>query len=215
MIHAYNASYLDDAMCNLGDMLDYAIHDLGLNGDEFFISFIETGIAKQFEEGNPKYITGMSGVELVNTVLVMQEKEIQAIKPRNKNFDEPEYWSGWALAYFQWFCGKRFVDIYNRGLTIEKILSLYDGLFDEDVSDFVKAAEKIIKLDKKDKVTNLARIRKARGLSQRQLANESEVSYRMIQLYEQRQNDINKASVATIVNLARVLACEVEDILER
>ena len=37
----------------------------------------------------------------------------------------------------------------------------------------------------------------------------------MIQLYEQRQNDINKASVATILNLAKALACDVEDILER
>jgi transcriptional regulator with XRE-family HTH domain len=64
-------------------------------------------------------------------------------------------------------------------------------------------------------VTNLAKIRKARGLSQRQLSNESEVTYRMIQLYEQRQNDINKASVATVVNLARALGCDVEDILER
>lgn len=215
MMHAYNDTYLDDAMCNLGDMFDYAIYDLGMDGDEFLISFIETGVASQFEIGNPKYVTGMSGVELVDSVLLKQGKDIQAIKPRNKNFDEAEYWCGWALAYFQWKTSLRFVDIFNRGLTIEKILSLYDGLHDEDVEEFVKEANKIISQKRRDKTTNLAKIRKARGMSQRQLSNESEVTYRMIQLYEQRQNDINKASVATILNLAKALACDVEDILER
>ncbi|WP_027438572.1 helix-turn-helix domain-containing protein [Lachnospira multipara] len=215
MMHSYNDTYLDDAMCNLGDMMDYAMFDLKLNGDDFFTSFMETGVATQFEMGNPKVITGMSGVELCDLVLIKEKKEIQAISPRNKEFDEPEYWCGWALCYFQWYSGLRFIDIYRRGLTIEKILSLYDGLHDEDISLFVKEAYKIINSKKKEMVTNLAKIRKARGLSQRQLSNESEVTYRMIQLYEQRQNDINKASVATVVNLARALGCDVEDILER
>ncbi len=36
-IHAYNESYLDDAMQNLGDMLDYALVDCGYAPDEFFL----------------------------------------------------------------------------------------------------------------------------------------------------------------------------------
>ena len=36
MTHAYSKSYLDDAMQNLGDMLDYAIVDCGYASDEFF-----------------------------------------------------------------------------------------------------------------------------------------------------------------------------------
>lgn len=215
MMHAYNDTYLDDAMCNLGDMMDYAMYDLGLNGDEFFVSFIESGIAAQFEMGNPKYITGMSGVELVDAILVKKEKEIPAIKPRNKDFDESEYWCGWAYAYFQWKTGLRFVDIYEQGLTIEKMLFFYERFHDEDVEEFFKEAYKFLKSRNKNKITNLAKIRKARGLSQRQLSKESEVTYRMIQLYEQRQNDINKASAATIVNLSKALGCDVEDILER
>ena len=69
MTHAYNELYLDDAMKNLGDMIDYAIQACGYEPDEFFSLFIASGIATQFETGNPKYVTGMSGVELAQAVL--------------------------------------------------------------------------------------------------------------------------------------------------
>lgn len=36
----------------------------------------------------------------------------------------------------------------------------------------------------------------------------------MIQLYEQKQNDISKAQVNIVLNLAKVLGCEVEDLIE-
>lgn len=49
---------------------------------------------------------------------------------------------------------------------------------------------------------------------QQQLSEASGVTLRMIQLYEQRQNDINKARVDVVVSLAHALGCEVEDILE-
>ena len=35
----------------------------------------------------------------------------------------------------------------------------------------------------------------------------------MIQLYEQGQNDISKAQVSVVVNLAHVLHCSVEDLI--
>lgn len=37
MTQAYSESYLDDAMQNLGDMLDYALVDCGYAPDEFFL----------------------------------------------------------------------------------------------------------------------------------------------------------------------------------
>ena len=33
-------------------------------------------------------------------------------------------------------------------------------------------------------------------------------------LYEQRQNDIGKAQVTVVLNLAKALCCEVEDLIE-
>ena len=64
MTNAYSELYLDDAMHNLGDMVEYAVCDLGFDPDTFFGWFIFSGIAEKFENGNPKYLTGMSGYEL-------------------------------------------------------------------------------------------------------------------------------------------------------
>lgn len=38
---------------------------------------------------------------------------------------------------------------------------------------------------------------------------------RMIQLYVQKQNDINKAQAGTLLSLAKTLGCEMQDLMER
>ena len=57
-------------------------------------------------------------------------------------------------------------------------------------------------------------MRKASGLTQKKLSEDSGVSLRMIQLYEQKKQDINKAGAQSLVQIARVLGCDVEDLLE-
>ena len=142
-MNAYNELYLDDAMHNLADMLDYAICDLNYKPDEFFSWFINSGIASKFEKGNPKYITGMSGVELCEVVLKATNiipPDTPALSP---DFKGKEYWAGWVLAYYQWYSGRRFEDIVSNGLTVSKIMSMYI-LHEADESKFVEEAEKII-----------------------------------------------------------------------
>lgn len=46
------------------------------------------------------------------------------------------------------------------------------------------------------------------------LARRSGVSLRSIQMYEQRNKNINKASAETLYRLAKVFSCSVEDLLE-
>lgn len=67
---------------------------------------------------------------------------------------------------------------------------------------------------KKSEITNLKKIRQARGLSQSKLACLAEVDLRSIQMYEQGRNDINKAQAGTLYKLARALGCNIEDLLE-
>ena len=55
---------------------------------------------------------------------------------------------------------------------------------------------------------------KAGGLSQSELARASGVNKRSIQMYEQQENDIDKAQAHTVYKLARVIGCNVEDLLE-
>lgn len=42
----------------------------------------------------------------------------------------------------------------------------------------------------------------------------SRTSLHMVQLYEQRQQDIRKAEAQTLANLSRVLGCDVEDLFD-
>ena len=53
-----------------------------------------------------------------------------------------------------------------------------------------------------------------RGISQKQLAEKAEVSIRNIQMYEQRQNDINKAQADILFRLSKTLGCNIEDLFE-
>ena len=46
------------------------------------------------------------------------------------------------------------------------------------------------------------------------LAEKSGVSLRMIQQYEQRAKDINRASGTNLFALARTLGCNMEDLME-
>lgn len=62
--------------------------------------------------------------------------------------------------------------------------------------------------------TKLKRIRTTKGYSQKHLAELSGVSLRSIQMYEQRNKDINRAQSESLYHLAKALGCTMEDLLE-
>jgi transcriptional regulator with XRE-family HTH domain len=66
----------------------------------------------------------------------------------------------------------------------------------------------------KSRPTRLRTIRKAAGLTQKAVAERAGVTLRMIQLYEQRNKNINKASAISLAKIALALGCAVEDLLE-
>lgn len=63
-------------------------------------------------------------------------------------------------------------------------------------------------------MSNLARIRKEKMLSQAELVKVSGVSKSVILKYESGERDINKASGATLLKIATALSCKIEDLLE-
>lgn len=110
----------------------------------------------------------------------------------------PEYWAGWALAYYQWYTCRTFIKI-NKAVPINKVVNMYDVYHEMDITQFVDTVNEL--WDNYFKETNLKRIRKYAGLTQKQLAELSGVPIRQIQLFEQRQRDINhtKARVQSYV----------------
>lgn len=157
-MHAYNEIYLDDAMLNLADMIDYAVCDLGFEPDEFFGWFITSGIASHFEKCNPKYVGGMSGYELADAVLRATNIPYEMKEPSYSDFKGKEYWAGWILAYYQWETNQSFEDIVKYGITLSKVMSLYI-LHEADVSKFVNVANEIIARNKENQYSEFTEIK--------------------------------------------------------
>ena len=123
----------------------------------------------------------------------------------------PEFWAGWAAAYFQWQSGMSFKQLFQKMPFIE-LVSLYPSLHEADITKVADVLES--RIESRSPETNLKRIRTAYGCSQSELARLSGVSLRSIQMYEQRRKDINKAQFDTLLRLSRVLGCRVEDLVE-
>ena len=62
--------------------------------------------------------------------------------------------------------------------------------------------------------TRLKDRRVNKGLSQSELAAESGVALRQIQLFEQRTRNINNAAAITLFRLSKALYCRMEDLIE-
>ena len=203
---------MNNAADTFESMMYYAVNDCGLNGDMFLHMFITSGFAEQFERGVPNVIAGLSGVDLANRVIQTATDEVSAVTPTDKlDYRTPEFWAGWALAQYQWHSAKSFSSIL-RAFPFSKIVDRYHPLHEADISKFYYVADDIIAAANPQ--TNLKRLREAGGLSQSQLAAEAGVSLRSIQMYEQRNKDINKAQAITLAKIARVLGCDIENLLE-
>ena len=213
MTRAYSESYLDDAMNNLGDMMSYAVCVCHFDIGDFFAYFIASGIAEKFGTGNPKYVAGMSGVELAREVIRIVKSENTQMQPTEPLLEGPEYWVGWIMAYYQWYTGMRFCDMSDYGLGARRVLGMY-VLHEADLTKFVESADQIIAAHRAQAPARLKRIRKERNLTQQELSAASGVSLRMIQLYEQRQSDIHAAQASTVIKLAQVLGCKPADLIE-
>jgi len=125
-------------------MLDYAVYDCGCDGDAFFSQFICSGVATQFERGNPKFVGGMSGVEVALEVFRRATGNTPEAEPSAAEDKSPEYWAGWSIAYYQRYTGIRFSDMVANGLTVSRVCSMY-VLHEADVSKFAEAANQIVR----------------------------------------------------------------------
>ena len=208
MIHAYDKNYLLKAQNNLASMLDFAVYDLEEDLSLFYQKFLQSKFCSQFERGESTVIAGKSGVELALDVM---GDESLASKYRPAANRTPEYWCGWALAYFQWQTNLTF-KIINNYIPISEVITLYSPYHEMDISQF---CDKMLELYNLRKVnTNLKMLRQNAGLSQSELAEITGVPLRTIQQYEQKQKNINAAKAETVIKLAKELNCSVEVLME-
>lgn len=212
MKSSYEEIYLDDCMENLGEMFDYAVNACGFRHDEYWELFLASGIAEEMGHGNPVFLCGRSGTELVMETLSKVGYETD-YPPVQIEYDRsPEYWSGWILAYYQWFSKRSFGEIY-RCISMKSVCDMYSVYHEMAEQQFADAVE--ILVEQKTEMTRLQMIRRLRGYSQRMLAEKAEVNLRTLQQYEIGAKDINKAASGSLREMAAALGCEMIDLLER
>lgn len=210
MIRAYDKEYLPLAQRVLGDMLDYAVNTLDIALGDFYTMFLISGMASQFEIGNPAFVAGRNGCEVAKEVLKLSGISVLDAEDKMYLDKTPEYWSGWALAYYQWRSVKTFKWI-QRVVPIEEICRMYHPLHEADIQKFVELMD--IRMSEAEQNSRLKRLRAYAKLSQRELAVESGVPLRQIQLFEQGERDISKTQAQTLQKLAHVLHVPAENLI--
>lgn len=211
MTHAYHEIYLNKAQSVLGDVFDYAVNTCDIPGNDFVKLFIASSISKRMENGEPAYLAGKSGIEIVIEIIAETKGQELQIEPLEHFGRSKEYWIGWAIAYYQWFSARKYSHIF-KVITFEDLQKMYYTLHEADITKFVDIMDSRMKEHFSE--TNLKRIRTAYGFTQSKLAERSGVSLRSIQMYEQRNKNINKASADTLYRLSKVLGCTMEDLIE-
>ena len=210
-MRAYHGMFRGKAMRKVADMFDFAINEFGLDGDDFAGLFVSSAISRSLEIGDPKYLMGMCGEELALRVIGETTGVIPAVEISGSYDRSPDHWCGWVIAYYQWLRAISYKELFEI-MSYGEISALFPSLHEADVSKFAEAMDR--RRESLRKETNLKRIRTAYGCSQSELARMSGVSLRSIQMYEQRNKDINKAQLMTAAKLAKALGCSTEALLE-
>ena len=211
-IHAYQGIYLSKAQAALGDAFDYAINTCRIPGEDFIRLFSVSSISKRIENGEPAVLAGKTGIDIVSDVISETTGKQIETEPQEQFRRSREYWIGWAVCYYQWFSARSFSDIFAV-LSFDDLQNMYHTLHEADITKFAEIADERIRNHFRE--TNLKRIRTTNGCSQSELARRSGVSLRSIQMYEQRNKDINKASVESLYRISKTLGCTIEDLVEK
>lgn len=209
---AYDEDYLNGAQRILGDAVDFAVMSLDIEPNLFGQLFAVSDTSKQFAAGNPKYIAGMNGCELARKILSETYMTFTDTEDAMYLDKGPEYWAGWALAFYQWYSGYSFMEIL-KAVPIDQIIGMYSIYHEMDIMQFVDHIQS--KMESAYPQTKLRILREASGLSQSKLGEASGVPLRQIQLFEQRQRDINKTAAETLLKLSKALCCKMEDLIEQ
>lgn len=148
MARAYKKTYLNGAMRNLAVMLDCGVRKYGYHIEDFYMMFLSSEVSRQFSKGNPRYLVGMSGAELADSVVEASGGTVKSDNDGTYSVG-PEYWAGWVMAYYQWLSRRSFAYMHSMGLGISEVVSMYYPLHEADISKFAAAADRIIEKNRK------------------------------------------------------------------
>ena len=209
MTHAYSQLYLSKASRAVGNMLHDAVVGFGMDGEDFLKRFIQSNVAEEIENGNPKYIAGKSGLELFLEVMEKTTGKAYDTNLIESYERSPVYWVGWMLTHYQWYSGRTFKSILDT-VPYNELLGLYGTLHEADI----EKSYEVLDAHFEKSESKLKTARKHCGLTQEELAHESGVSLNTIRAYERKGKDINKAQFDIVLRLAKALKCDITELLD-
>lgn len=212
-MHAYSEEQLGTSLDTLGQMLDYAVNGSKMPLRDFYSRFLASRVADAFGAGFPKYLVGMSGIELA--IEVLEETGYEGNIPYDYAPGAPwvEYWTGMAIAYLQWYTGHTFSYIDSHGMPIESVAEMFFPYHEADLTKFLDVALERLEKFCRDAPQPVKEYREILGISQEELARRTGVSLRMIRAYEQGKQDLSRAEARTLLNLSWALHCSPEALL--
>ena len=134
---SYDKEYLQAAQDDMAAMFDVAVYFLNYKLYDFYSQFLKHDYSSRFAKGDPLIIWGKSGTEIAFEIANADiEDYIERLNQRGlTSTRSPEYWAGWALAYYQWYSGKNFSEI-NKSIDIDSIVHLYNPYHEMDILQF-------------------------------------------------------------------------------
>jgi len=192
------------------EAIDYGVNACHYNID-MIIRLLCSQYGSKFDDRDEEFVNNYDGEklikEIVDTFFWKYPYPDYKINPKSKEYILGEY-----LGELAAFSKIPFRDLLLRIRPTDTLTFLKEHNYEINHDEFEKWATKIYKKD--DYVTRLRLIRDHNHLSQAQLAKKSGVNIRNIQMYEQRNNDINAASGIILQKLAHALKVRVDDLLE-
>ena len=214
MRYSYDENMVHRTQNLMASMIDFSVNGLKNDIEEFYGCFLMSEYSGKIENGDSKTIMGMSGIELAMRVLSIDDLHHSAIDEYNQfsMCRSPEYWTGWALAYFQWESTLSYKEINNtRNISI--IRGMYNPYHEMDISRFCDDMREIYKAS--NKVSRLKFMRINAGMSQKTLSDITGIPIKTIQQYEQKQKNINHARADYLVSFSKALNCDIELLIEK
>ena len=142
MKRAYSDLYLRDAMRTLAGSFDAAVYTYDYELPEYYRIFSNSTFAMKFETGDPFVISGESGIELAEKVISQHLGEDVHKQPIFNDDKTPEYWLGWALAYYQWHSACSFKTLAEI-IPVENMLNMYSKYHQMDITQFVDRMDEL------------------------------------------------------------------------
>lgn len=202
MIHAYNEQFMPTAREKLAQMFELAVYKKEMDIDDFARRFTGSRICMAFEKADLVYLFGRSANELLGEMLGIGPVEAEV-----RSGASPEYWTGWVLAYTQWYLNRPYAELI-RAFPCKDLRDCYFPYHEMDIS---RSVELFIK--RLPDINTLQKKRREKGYSQADLAFLSDVPIRTIRAYEQGTADISKAQGETLYALSQSLGCTIEDLI--